>query len=349
MRSPTRRRGAVLLLLIVVGALIAAACGGSQDRPVSSALGTGSDDDRLLVVTTVSPLRNIVENVGGDRVTVIGLVPEGTNSHTFEPPPSAARDIARADLIFLNGLNLELPTLELARSNAAEGVPIVLLGEAAITPEQYVFDDSFPESGGNPNPHLWTSPDLAVRYAEIVESALSQADPDGADYFALNLAAFVERVRAMDAGFVVVIATIPESNRKLLTYHDSFPFFGAKYGLAIIGAIQPSDFSEPSPREVANLVRQIRAEGVPAIFGSEVFASEVLDTIANEVGAVQVSTLRDDDLPGESGDPENTFVAMMVENVRTMAAALGGDPSPLDGFDTTNTWIPYAEFEARGA
>ena len=128
MRSPTRRRGALLPLLIVVVALIAAACGGSQDRPVSSALGTGSDDDRLLVVTTVSPLRNIVENVGGDRVTVIGLVPEGANSHTFEPPPSAARDIARADLIFLNGLNLELPTLELARSNAAEGVPIVLLG-----------------------------------------------------------------------------------------------------------------------------------------------------------------------------------------------------------------------------
>ena len=93
MCSPTRRRGALLWLLIVVGALIAAACGGSQNGPDSSTPDAGSDDGRLLVVTTVSPIRNIVENVGGDRVTVIGLVPEGTHSHTFEPPPSAARSV----------------------------------------------------------------------------------------------------------------------------------------------------------------------------------------------------------------------------------------------------------------
>ena len=149
----------------------------------------------------------------------------------------------------------------------------------------------------------------------------------------------------MDERFFDAVATIPARNRKLLTYHDSFPFFGARYGFEIIGAIQPSGFTEPSPRDVAALVRQIEKTGVPAIFGSEVFRSEVLRTIADEAGAIQVSTLRDDDLPGEQGDPTNTFVAMMVENVRTIVSALGGDVAALDGFDTRDTWRPYAEFE----
>ena len=139
-------------------------------------------------------------------------------------------------------------------------------------------------------------------------------------------------------------ATIPEGRRLLLTYHDSFPYFGKRYGFTIIGAIQPSDFAEPSPREVARLVEQIQEAKVPAIFGSEVFPSEVLETIADEAGALQVATLRDDDLPGDRGDPENTYLAMMVNDVRAMVSSLGGNATALDSFDTSNTWIPFAEF-----
>ena len=94
---------------------------------------------------------------------------------------------------------------------------------------------------------------------------------------------------------------------------------------------------------MAELIEQIRAAGVPAIFGSEVFPSEVLETIATEAGAVQVGSLRDDDLPGEPGEAGNTYVAMMVENVRTIVTSLGGDAGALDGFDVGNTWIPRAE------
>ncbi len=298
------------------------------------------DDDRFLVVTTVAPLRNIIEEVGGDRINVVALVPEGTNSHTFDPPPSAVGEIERADLIVINGLNLELPTLELAEANADEETPIVLLGNRAVSPDEYVFDFSFPEADGNPNPHLWTAPHLAVEYAEIVLAALSEIDAEGADYYAANAERLIDRLWALDEAIAAATATIPEAHRKLITYHDSFPYFAPRYRLEVIGAIQPSDFSEPSPREVAELIEQIRDAGVPAIFGSEVFPSEVLNTIAAEAGAVQVSTLSDDDLPGLPGDPENTLLAMMVENVRTMVTALGGDASALDGFDAGSTWRP---------
>ena len=273
-------------------------------------------------------------------VAVTALVPEGTNSHTFDPPPSAVADIERADLIIINGLNLELPTLELAEANASDGVPIVQLGNLAVSPDEYVFDFSFPEDGGNPNPHLWTAPHLTVEYAEFVRDALSEIDSDGADYYAANAERFAARLWELDEAIAEATATIPVAHRKLITYHDSFPYFAPRYGLEIIGAIQPSDFSEPAPREVADLIAQIRDAGVPAIFGSEVFPSEVLETIAQEAGAVQVSTLSDDDLPGQPGDPENTLIGMMVENVRTMVDVLGGDASALDGFDTGSSWQP---------
>lgn len=319
------------ILAAVVAAVFLAACGDDGDQ---------AEEHGLLVVTTVAPLRDIIEQVGGDQISVVALVPEGTNSHTFDPPPSAVGELERADLIVINGLNLELPTLELAEANASDDVEIVLLGNRTVTPDEYVYDFSFPEEGGNPNPHLWTAPNLAIAYAEIVRDELSTLDPDRADYYADNTERLSERLWELDEAISTATATIPEAHRVLITYHDSFPYFAPRYGLEIIGAIQPSDFSEPSPREVADLIEQIRDAGVPAIFGSEVFPSEVLDTIASEAGAVQVSTLSDDDLPGEPDEPENTLVGMMVENVRTMVTALGGDASALDGFETGSTWRP---------
>ncbi len=338
-RGGTRIRGRLaaagtLLLMLVT---LAVACGGGQ--------GERANDATVRVVTTISPLRDIIENVGGDRVSVYTVVPEGTNSHTFEPAPSVARELAEADLIVANGLNLEAPTLELAEANRREGVEIVRLGEATVDPEEYVYDFSFPQEGGDPNPHLWTDPILAGAYAEHVRDALSRVDPEGAGYYAENAGAFARRLEALDAAIRAAVATTPAEQRFLLTYHDSFPYFAPRYGFTIIGAIQPSDFSEPSPREVADLVEQIRAVKAPAIFGSEVFPSEVLQTIAREAGAVQVGTLRDDDLPGERGEAGNTYLAMMVENARAIVTSLGGDASALDGFDVRASWIPFGEYD----
>ncbi len=337
--SALKRLALAAPLLLLLGALIAA-CGGGDAGPE----GDGDTASTIRVVTTVSPIRNIIENVGGDRVNVTAIVPEGTNSHTFEPAPSVAKDIALADLIVANGLNLELPALELAEANRRDGVEILLLGESTVSPDEYVYDFSFPREGGDPNPHLWTDPILAGEYAVHVRDALTRLDPDNAGYYAANTDAFAARLQQLDAAVRAAVATVPEGQRVLLTYHDSFPYFAPRYGFTIIGAIQPSDFSEPSPREVAELIEQIRAAGTPAVFGSEVFPSEVLDTIANEAGAVQVATLRDDDLPGEPGDPNNTYLAMMVENVRAIVTSLGGDASALDGFDVSYSWIPYEEY-----
>jgi ABC-type Zn uptake system ZnuABC Zn-binding protein ZnuA len=141
---------------------------------------------------------------------------------------------------------------------------------------------------------------------------------------------------------VAAVATVPPENRKLLTYHDSWAYFAPRYGLTVIGAVQPSDFSEPSPREVARLITQIRKERVPAVFGSEVFPSGVLAQIASEAGAVYVDQLRDDAPPGASGDREHTYVGMMLRNMELMIPALGGDTDALAGIEPDDTFVSSA-------
>ena len=317
---------------------------GSAQEPVpTSSMGWGdefSDNGKLNVVTTVAPISSIVRNIGGTRINLRGVVPDGTNSHTFEPAPSDAKVLAAADLIFVNGLNLELPTLELAEANLKDGAEIVSLGDQTITPEEWKFDFSFPEEDGDPNPHLWTNVPFAKRYAEIVAETLTAKDPEDAAYYAANLAAFSAVLDELDAGILEAIQTIPEANRKLLTYHDSWAYFAPHVGMTVIGAAQPSDFSEPSPRDVANLIEQIKAAGVPAVFGSEVFASDVLEQIAKESGAVYVDQLRDDDPPGEPNAPEHTYVGMMLKNMELMVTALGGSTEALVGIEPWDTYEP---------
>lgn len=342
--NPVRHISTTLLLVFVLllagcAAVPAAPAGevapAEQGEAVDEAQGA-TEAQVLNVVSTVSPVTNLIYNIGGDRIRLIGIVPEGVNSHTFEPAPSDARLLADADIIFINGLALEEPTLRLAEANKADDAEIVLLGDLTIEPSQYIYDFSFPEEDGKPNPHLWPNPFLALRYAEIVRDKLSELDPANADYFSANYAALEERINALDEAIRATIATIPEENRRLLTYHDSWAYFAPDYGMTVIGAIQPADFSEPSAREVADLILQLREQQLPAIFGSEVFPSPVLEQIAAEAGAVFVDTLSDDDLPGAPGDDNHSYIGMMVENLQTMAEALGGDPSVIADFDTSN-------------
>ena len=291
------------------------------------------DPATLNVVTTVAPITSIVENIGGDRIRLQGIVPEGTNSHTFAPSPSVAVTLAQADLIIANGLFLEEPTLNLADSAKKDDTPILLLGDNTISPDQWAFDFSFPESEGHPNPHLWPDPTLALRYAQLARDALVDLDPSNEHYYDANLAAFTARIDDLDAAIRQAVETIPPDNRRLLTYHDSWAYFARTYGFEVIGAIQPSDFSEPSPQEMGRIILHIRDLDVPAVFGSEVFPSDALEQIARESGARYSNELADDDLPGAPGDPDHSYLGLMIQNMIVMVGALGGDVLPFHDLD----------------
>ena len=327
---PGIRLWAVLVVALVIGA-----CGGDSENTSQNA---DREDTRLKVVTTVSPITSIVENIGGPRISLEGVVPEGVNSHTFEPTPSMAKLMAGADLIIINGLFLEEPTLALAESNKKDDAVILALGDRSVTPDEWQFDFTFPESAGHPNPHLWPDPNLGLRYAELVQDRLAALDPDNAAYYAGNLEIFRGKVEKMDQAIGAAVATVPEGNRKLLTYHDSWAYFAKQYGMEVIGAVQPSNFSQPSVREVAELIDQVKELGLPAVFGSEVFSSDVLEAIASEADAQFIDDLADDDLPGKPGDPGHTYLGLMKQNLAAMIPALGGDASAVTGLDIRNVF-----------
>ena len=296
---------------------------------------------KLNVVTSVSPITNIVKNVGGDKIVLTGLVPEGVNSHTFELVPSDVVKVNDADLVVIDGLGLESDVEKLVDEtyNTKPNLQILKLGDNTITPDQYIFDFSFPKEAGDPNPHLWLNVAYATKFANLTRDKLMEVDFANADYYRENTDRYITKLKQLDEGIMQAVQSVPEQNRKLLTYHDSWAYFAPRYGMVVIGAVQPSDFGQPTPREVANLISQIKAENVPAIFGSEVFPTEIIDQIAKEANVKIVSTLSDDDLPGDAGDPQNSYVGMMLENMRNMLVPLGGNVSALSNVTPEDTSV----------
>ena len=329
------------VLIAATAAVLVAGCGASSTTAATPKRADGTP--ALQVVTTVAPITSIVSQIGGNRISLHGVVPEGTNSHTYEPPPTVGKLLSRADLVFVNGLKLEDPTAELASSNARKGTQVVALGTKSLPESDYIYDFSFPKKDGKPNPHLWTDPLFAIRYADESAAALTARDPAGAAYYEANRVAFDARATALSDALKADTATIT-GPKELLTYHDAYAYFGRDYGYTILGAVQPSNFEDPTPKEIARLIDQVRAEKVPVIFGSEVFPSKVLKQIGKETGARYEDTLRDDDLPGAPGDKEHSWLGLMRYDYRTMVKGLGGTTTHLDALDTTGAVPDTADY-----
>lgn len=345
------KRASALVALAVALPLMAAACGGSSDSDVGKDPGDGlsgtkdgfsANDGKLKVATTVAPLTSIVLNIGGDRVHIHGLIPPGVDSHTYEPKPSDAKILSRADLLIMNGAELEGTTEEIAKQNLKDKSKIYKLADGTLSGDDektgFLYDFSFPRADGKPNPHLWMNPKYAMKYADLTRGWLTDNDPANKNYYQANYDRFAAVLTQLDAAIRTDQATVPENNRRLLTYHDSWAYWAREYGWTVVGAVQPSDFKEPSAKEVADLISQIKELKLPAIFGSEVFPSKTLDTIAKETGAVYEERLRDDEPPGKVNDPGYTYVGMVVEDMKIMFERLGGSAPNVAKIDPKNSF-----------
>ncbi|SER06024.1 zinc/manganese transport system substrate-binding protein/manganese/iron transport system substrate-binding protein [Nitrosomonas sp. Nm51] len=301
---------------------------------LTSSLAHAEKTEKILrIATTVPPITNIVENIGGPLVTVSGIVPNGMDSHTFEPVPTDAKTLAHADIIFVNGMSLEVPTIKLAEKVKKPGTPIIRLANETLPEEEWQYDFSFPKEHGNPNPHLWPNIALTIRYVEIIRDRLAEHDPRHADIYAANASTYIAKLTQLDQAIFACVNTIPKNSRKLVTYHDSFAYFAPRYGMEVIAAIQPASFTEPGPRDIVHIIEQIKREKIPAIFGSEVFPSKIMEQIARESGARFVDELSDDELPEK---PNHSFIGMMVNNIEIMTEALGGDSACASHVDAGN-------------
>jgi ABC-type Zn uptake system ZnuABC Zn-binding protein ZnuA len=269
----------------------------------------------LPVVTTSTVFGDLIRNVGGELVSVTSLVPRHADVHTFEPTPSDIRTVSAARLIVMNGLGLDDWLRDTITNAAAADVPLVELGVDLPGVELLPGEDP-----GTQNPHLWMAVPYAIGYVDRIEAALVAADASHAAVFARQAEHYRQRLQALDARVREEIGTIPAADRKLVTFHDAFPYFAREYGLEIVGVAVDAPGQDPSAGEIAALIDAIRTSGVKAIFSENQFPTRVVDQIAAETGATVVANLYDDSL----GDPPlETYEAIIDWDVDQLVAALG--------------------------
>jgi ABC-type Zn uptake system ZnuABC Zn-binding protein ZnuA len=294
-----------------------AGCTGSAGSPGSSTVGVSAAPDAgaLRVVATTTVFADLVADVGGRKVAVTSLVPKGGEVHTFDPTPSDVSRVAEAELVVMNGLGLDEWIAQIV-TDSGSAAPIVELGEdlEGVTYIEGVEEhDEEPaasdEDGhGEVNPHLWLNVAYVALYVDRITEALMAADPDDAASYEANGAAYRARLGELDAWVHQQMDTIPEANRKLVSFHEAFPYFAAAYGLEIVGTIVEAPGQDPSAGEIAALVEAIKASGAKAVFTEAQFSPELAQTVAAEAGVAVVSDLYNDSL----GDPPvDTYEAMI--------------------------------------
>ncbi len=274
---------------------------------------------KITAVATFSILGDLVRNVGGDRVDVGTLVGPNGDVHVFSPTPADAKTLAVADIVFVNGLGLEGWMTRLIQASGSKAPTIV--ATKGITPRRMVDEND--AARRKIDPHAWQSVANAKVYVANIRDGLDAVDPAGKATYDANAAAYLAKLDDLDAEVRAAIARIPPARRKVITTHDAFGYFGDAYGIAFIAPEGVSTEAEPSARDMANIIAQIRKQNIPAVFLENVTNPRLMDQIARETGATIGGTLYSDALSAPGG-AAGTYIDMMRHNVRALTKALAG-------------------------
>ncbi|PDT91922.1 ABC transporter substrate-binding protein [Bradyrhizobium sp. Y36] len=266
--------------------------------------------ERLNVVASFSILADFVRNVGGDRINLTTLVGADSDVHVYTPAPGDAKRVAEAKLVIVNGLGLEgwLPRLVQSAGSKAQ----VVTASAGIAPLKL---------GSAADPHAWQSIPNAKIYVADIAKALAAANPDDAAFFDAQAQAYLEKLETLDREVREAAAKIPPDRRKVISTHDAFGYFSAEYGIRFIAPLGVSTETEPSARDIAAIIGQIKAQKIPAVFLENISDDRLIRRIAAETGAKVGGTLISDGLTGEKGLAP-TYIDMVRHNIKALTSAL---------------------------
>ena len=287
-----------------------------------AALSPVQAQERLNVVATFSILGDFAKNVGGDRVSVTTLVGPNSDTHVYTPTPSDAKKITDAKLVIVNGLGLEGWLPRLVKSSGSKAATVVATkGIATRKIEGGGHDHG--HAGEDADPHAWQSVANAKIYAANIRDALIAADPAGAESYKANAAAYLSKLDALDRDVREAVAKISAERRSVISTHDAFGYFAAAYGIKFIAPQGVSTESEPSARDIAAIITQIKKQKIPAVFLENVSDPRLMRRIASETGANIGGTLYSDSLTDEKG-PAPTYIDMIRYNIKALTGALAG-------------------------
>lgn len=274
------------------------------------ASGTARAAERINVVASFSILADMVRNVGGDSVDVVALVGPDGDAHVYAPTPADAKKVADARLLVVNGLGFEgwMPRLLQASGSKAP----IAVATKGIMPRKM---------GGHDDPHAWQSVANAKIYVVNIRDGLITAAPDHADIFKANADAYLAKLEVLDREVHEAVAKLPEARRKVISTHNAFGYFADAYGVTFFSPLNVSTDSEPSARDVAAIIAQIKVAKIPAVFLENISDPRLIERIAAETGARVGGTLYSDGLTGEKGEAP-TYIDMVRHNIKALTSAL---------------------------
>ncbi len=280
--------------------------------------------EKLPVVASFSILGDFVQRIGGARVAVTTLVGPDGDAHVYSPTAADAKAMAAAKLVVVNGLNFEGWMTRLVKSSAAKA-PIVAAA-AKVTPLKEAGGHSHGHGHGGADPHAWQDVGNAKLYVAAIRDALVAADPTGKADYESNADAYLAELTALDADLRAAIGRIPADRRRAITSHEAFAYFEKAYGLDFVSPQGVSTEAEASAKDVARIIRQMKAQKIPAVFLENVTNPRLIEQIARETGAKVGGRLYSDALSGPAG-PAGTYIAMMKHNISQIEKALGAGPA----------------------
>jgi len=272
--------------------------------------------ERLKVIASFSILADLVKNVGGERVEIGALVGAGSDAHVYAPTPADARRVAEARLVVVNGLGFEGWLDRLVKASGSKAT-VTVATKGIKTRKAGGGQDH----GHDVDPHAWQAVANVKIYVANIRDALAAADPAGADAYRANATAYSARLDALEAAVRSAVAKIPAARRKIITNHDAFGYFEAAYGIKFIAPQGVATDSEPSARDVARIITQIKRQKIPAVFLENISDPRLMQRIAKETGARIGGTLYSDALT-EANGPAPTYIDLIRHNLTTLAGAL---------------------------
>jgi len=309
MRLLTRRH---LVSLTAAAATVAAAGGLVPGR------GENKTPGRTRALATFSILGDFVRNVGGEQLELADLVGPNGDVHVYAPTPADVKTIAAADLVLVNGLGLEGWVDRLIAASGTHAA--IVVASRGVKPRSGVTG----RDRAATDPHAWQSVANAKIYVGNIRDGLMETDPGSEDVYRTNAPGYLAALDKLEAEIKTAIETIPVERRKVITTHTAFGYFGDAYGIEFIAPEGLSTDADPSARDIARLIEQIRRERIPAVFIENITDPRLLQRIAAETGARIGGTLFSDALSASDG-PAATYIDMMRSNVRELTKGWRAD------------------------
>lgn len=304
-----KKTSSIIIVLLMI--LSMAACSSSKTTQ------TG-----LKIVASTTMVGDVVSQIGGEHIQLTVLYPVGADPHTFEPRPQDVAAIADAQIVFLNGLELEHSLESILESNATGSIVEVSDGVDVLPFEEGQQDSVEVNDHAAGDPHTWMDPNLVKVWVNNIKAALTELDPENADEYAANAKNFLAQLTDLDAWIQTEVAQVPAEKRKLVTDHENMGYFIHRYNFTLVGLVVDSlsTGASPSAQDLAKLEDLIRQQGVKAIFIGSTVNPNLTDQVASDTGT-KVITINTESL-GEKGSDTATYIQFIKKLVTTIVNGL---------------------------